>query len=527
MMKLVLLLAAALPAFAQCPYTFTPAASQTIDIAAGASAAPNTITVTTLAVCNWAYGADASWITFPGVTVLFGSGNGAVSWVADTNIGPGPRTGHISFSLPNGGSAVFTVVQAAPTCSLALNPASAGAVLAGGAGSFQVQTNCTWGVTSASSFLSLTSALSGSLNGTVSYAVAANVCVPARTGSIAVQAGGLSGPSQSFQINQDGSPGNLAVTPTSLTAPAGATTGTFAIATDSSCSWSAYSDVSWLSITGNSTGSGNYNLPYAILANTSAARTGSIHVGGQLFTVTQQAVAAPSVVLSAVVNGADYAQGAVSPGGIVAVFGSNIGPIAGVSYTVTGGFLPKTLGGVQVLFDAVAAPLLYVSASQVNAVAPYGVTGSTKVQVMYQGTASNILTLPVQPATPGILTLDRSGFGGGAILNQDLSVNTPANPAAAGSVVVIYCVGGGATNPASADGAVIGVPAPVLTQAATVTIGGMNAQVLYSGAVSYSIAGLTQINAIVPPGLTAHGQVPVVVGIGGVPSQSGVTVAIQ
>jgi hypothetical protein len=49
------------------------------------------------------------------VTVLFGSGNGAVSWVADTNIGPGPRTGHISFSLPNGGSAVFTVVQAAPT----------------------------------------------------------------------------------------------------------------------------------------------------------------------------------------------------------------------------------------------------------------------------------------------------------------------------------------------------------------------------------------------------------------------------
>ena len=88
--------------------------------------------------------------------------------------------------------------------------------------------------------------------------------------------------------------------------------------------WSAYSDVSWLSITGNTTGSGNYSLPYAILANTSAARTGSIHVGGQLFTVTQQAVAAPSVVLSAVVNGADYAQGAVSPGGIVAVFGSNI-----------------------------------------------------------------------------------------------------------------------------------------------------------------------------------------------------------
>jgi uncharacterized protein (TIGR03437 family) len=72
------------------------------------------------------------------------------------------------------------------------------------------------------------------------------------------------------------------------------------------------------------------------------------------------------------------------------------------------------------------------------------------------------------------------------------------------------------------------VPAPVLkTQPVMVTIGGMNAQVLYSGAVSYSIAGLTQINAVVPPDLTAHGQVAVVVGIGGVQSQSGVTVAVQ
>jgi uncharacterized protein (TIGR03437 family) len=250
-------------------------------------------------------------------------------------------------------------------------------------------------------------------------------------------------------------------------------------------------------------------------------------VGALLFTVTQQAVAGPSVVLSAVVNGADYAQGAVSPGGIAAVFGSNIGPVQGVAYTVTGGFLPKTLGGVQVLFDNVPAPLLYVSASQVNAVAPFAVSGSTKAQVVYQSTPSNILTLPVQPATPGILTLDRSGFGGGAILNQDLSVNTPANPAAAGSIVVIYCVGGGATNPATADGAIIGNPAPVSVLPATVTIGGSNAQVLYTGAVSYSIAGLTQINAIVPPGLTAHGQLPVTVSIGGVQSQSGVTVAIE
>ena len=526
MMKLLLLLAAALPAFAQCSYTFTPAAGQSIVIAADATTV-NTIAVAVAAGCAWQYGTDVAWITFPGATAQYGSGNGAIGWAAALNIGPGPRAGHIIVTTVNGGSTVFTVVQATPNCSLTLNPTSANAPVAGGNGSFQVQTNCVWASAAETGFLSLTSTTGGSLNGSLSYAVTANLCVASRSGVIAVQAGSTAGPVQTFQVNQPGSPSGLTITPSALTAPAGATTGTLAIATDSSCSWSAYSDVSWLSITGNTTGNGSYNLPFSILANTSAVRTGSIHVGALLFTVTQQAVAGPSVVLSAVVNGADYAQGAVSPGGIVAVFGSNIGPVQGVAYTVTGGFLPKTLGGVQVLFDNVPAPLLYVSASQVNAVAPFAVSGSTKAQVVYQSTPSNILTLPVQPATPGILTLDRSGFGGGAILNQDLSVNTPANPAAAGSIVVIYCVGGGATNPATADGAIIGNPAPVSVLPATVTIGGSNAQVLYTGAVSYSIAGLTQINAIVPPGLTAHGQLPVTVSIGGVQSQSGVTVAIE
>jgi uncharacterized protein (TIGR03437 family) len=407
-----------------------------------------------------------------------------------------------------------------------LNPTSATAALAGGTGSLQLQTNCTWAAGSQANFISLTSPSSGSLNGTLTYSVAANVCVAARTGNIAVQAGGSSGPLQTFPITQAGSTANLTLTPASLSAPPTASSGTLAIATDSSCSWSVYSDVSWLTITTTS-GSGNFNLPYQIIANTSAQRTGSIHVGAQLFTVTQQAVAAPPVVLSAVLNGADYAQGAVSPGEIVAVFGTNIGPAQGVVYTVTGGGLPKTLGNVQLLFDGVAAPLLYASASQVNAVVPYGVAGNTKVQLTNQSTPSAVMTLPVQAATPGILTLDRSGFGGGAILNQDLSTNTPANPAAAGTVVVIYSVGGGVTNPASTDGAIIGVPAPVLTAPVTVTIGGVNAPVQYSGAVSYSIAGLTQINAVVPPTLSAHGQLPVIVTIGGVQSQTVATVAIQ
>src|ERR1035441_8055509 len=72
-------------------------------------------------------------------------------------------------------------------------------------------------------------------------------------------------------------------------------------------------------------------------------------------------------------------------------------------------------------------------------------------------------------ATPGLLTLDRSGLGPGAVLNQDYSTNGAANPAPRGQALMIYCVGGGVTNPPSTDGAIITAPAPpalppVLTQ---------------------------------------------------------------
>ena len=527
MMKMLLLLVAALPAFGQCTYLFTPSADQNIVITAAATTSPNTIDIAVASGCTWLYSVDASWITFSAGSNGSRSGSGTISWNAAGNIGPGQRTGHITFKGINNLTAVFTIVQLAPNCTLTLNPTSATAPLGGGAASFQVQTNCTWAVIGASPFISLSAPITGSLNGTVLYSLPANVCVPAIAAGITVQAGGTSGPTSNFAISQPGSPSNLTLSPTTLNAPAAATTGTLAIATGNSCTWSAFSDVSWMSVSGTASGNGNFSLKYSILANPSAVRTGNIHVGTQLFTVTQAAVTAPAVTLSAIGNGADYALGPVSPGEVVVLAGSNLGTPQAAKYTVVNGFLPTLLGGAQVFFGNIAAPLLYVSATQINAVVPYEVNSSTQVTVAYGGAISNPLALQVAPTTPGILTLDASGFGGGAILNQDLSVNTPSNPAAPGAAVVIYCVGGGVTSPPSVDGQVFTATAPILPQQASVSIGGLNAQVFYSGAVPGSIAGLTQINAYVPTGLTTKGQLPIVVSIGGVQSQAGVTVAVQ
>ena len=140
---------------------------------------------------------------------------------------------------------------------------------------------------------------------------------------------------------------------------------------------------------------------------------------------------------------------------------------------------------------------------------------------------SSVVTVPVQAATPGIFSVDASGQGPGAILNQDFSINSGANPAAKGSVVAIYCTGGGVTDPASMDGSITGTPLPMLKQNVSVTIGGIGATVWYSGAAAQAIAGLTQINVQVPAGAPSGPSVAVVVQVGTAQSQAGLTMAVR
>jgi uncharacterized protein (TIGR03437 family) len=152
------------------------------------------------------------------------------------------------------------------------------------------------------------------------------------------------------------------------------------------------------------------------------------------------------------------------------------------------------------------------------------------VTVTYSGMTSNSLTVPVQATAPGIFAADGSGSGGGAILNQDYSLNVRLNPAARGSVIAIYLTGSGVTGPPSVDGAITGAtpPFPAVVQPVTVTIGGVAApSIVYSGAAPESVEGLTQIDVVIPTTVTAGPTVPIVVTIGGVPSQTGITVSVN
>ncbi|HXK03391.1 MAG TPA: hypothetical protein VMS37_13375, partial [Verrucomicrobiae bacterium] len=180
-------------------------------------------------------------------------------------------------------------------------------------------------------------------------------------------------------------------------------------------------------------------------------------------------------------------------------------------------------------FDGIAAPMIYTSSGQISAVVPFGLQGrgDTQVQVEFNGTRSAAVDIPVAATVPGIFSSDASGKGPGAILNQNFSVNSASNPAAAGSAIMIYLTGAGTMQSRVTDGALAPTTLGISEQDVTVNIGGIAVTPLYAGAAPGIIQGAIQINAVIPVGVARGNAVPVEVTIGGANSPAGVTVAIR
>ena len=236
--------------------------------------------------------------------------------------------------------------------------------------------------------------------------------------------------------------------------------------------------------------------------------------------------ATPSVV--AVLNAASYRSGSVSPGEIVAVFGSELGPAQAQGARMAGSEIASEVDGVRLTFDGVAAPLLYVSAGQMLAVVPYGVAGRSSTSVVLERGAarSQAVTLTVASSWPGIFTATAMGTGLAAMFNQDGSLNGPAHKAARGSIVTLFATGEGQVTPAPRDGQISGVPLASPMQPVAVKIGGVSAEVLYAGAAPSLVAGVMQVNVRVPADAMTGEATPIELIVGGRSSQVDVVMAI-
>ncbi|MGA2879663.1 MAG: IPT/TIG domain-containing protein [Bryobacteraceae bacterium] len=245
-----------------------------------------------------------------------------------------------------------------------------------------------------------------------------------------------------------------------------------------------------------------------------------------------------------VFNAASYATATVSPGELVTMFGSNIGPPIPATMSIIAGYVSTNLSNVTVTIDGQNAPILYVSSSQVTVQVPYESTlGAGKAVVVSNGTnPPAATTVAIAAEAPGIFTADGSGVGEAAAINTGatsglVTLNSSTNPAKIGDTVSLYLTGEGNYNPVPLSGFtntgyVIPLalsPLPQMSPLPTVKIGGIDASagISYAGVVPGSIIGVLQINVVVPLGSATGATVPVVVTIGGISAQANVTLNIH
>lgn len=283
--------------------------------------------------------------------------------------------------------------------------------------------------------------------------------------------------------------------------------------------FSASTDQPWLAISpAGATTPANISVSVKPAGLSTGSYTGTVQFGqGVAVQVTLTVIAPPPTVT----NAATFIPGPVSPGEIITLFGSNLGPATPAGLHATGEMVDAVLADTRVLFDGVPAPLIYVSGPQISTVVPYEVAGRavTQMQVEYKGSKGSSVQLPVVAAVPGIFP--------NAVLNQDSTLNSIQNGAEPGSIIVFYATGEGQTDPPGVTGKIAGNTLPQPKLKAAVTIGGKNADVLYVGAAPGMTAGVIQVNARVPDDVPRGADASLVLTIGDFTSQSGVTVAIR
>ncbi len=493
-----------------CSVTVAP-----IAVSAPAAGAQDMLNVIAADGCSWTAATSAPWITLQNAS---GSGSGAVLYSIAPNTSAIARTATITIA-----NQLIRVSQDAADCSgQVLTPDHADLPASAGTFSLNVGTACSYTAVANSGWIKIVSGATGTGFSTVTYTVSANSSADARTGTIRVG-------SQAFPIAQSGASCTLSVNPAVADLPGQGGSGSFNVIASASCRWQPVADAGWIHTT-YASANGNGRVSYsADTSDQAQARSGNITINGQVFHLTQGARPAIQVTSAGVVNAASLTFGPVSPGEIITIFGDWFGPKTGIPGQLTAdqqGFT-NTLADSTVLFDGTPAPLIYVSKTQISAIVPYGVmVPSTQMQVAYQGLRSDAVTLQVATAAPGLFTIDSSGTGPGAMLNQNTRVNSATTPAARNSIISLFATGEGLTSPAGVDGKLAQAPLPQPLLPVTVQIGGREAVVLYAGAAPGLPAGVMQVNARIPA-QAPSGSVPVTITVGDTISQAKVTVAVQ
>ena len=489
------------------------------------------------------------WLTPSIASGSTASVSGINAQVNPAGLAPGMYTGALTFTPGSGTAQAVTVtlvvtspVQSPPPPAAALSalPSTLQLTVAGCASTASAQslsltdTGAALGYTAQSNAAWLTvTPLSGSVSpstgATLTVSVnAAGLAVGSHSGIVTITP--QVGSALQIPVNLTvGTANPLVVQPVQLTlnASSGGSSVSQKLAVNAcgAVSWAAQVDEPWLSL---SSATGQIPLQLTVTASaailpqgsytghvtiTSTAASNSPVVVPVTFTVGP-AASGVSVVYAAV-NSASFATGPIAPGSLFSIFGENI---TATTVSATTFPLPTQLGGVSLTMNSTPLPLLYVSASQINAQAPYEMQpGPVQLTVTSNGIPLTTITVQILATSPGLFMLFNTG-GHAAVENQDFTVNSTQTPAAPGSYLFAFVTGLGAVSPAVADGApASSSPLSYAMAPVSVLIGGKPAQVAYAG-LAPTLAGVSQLNILVPN--LPPGTYPLVVTAGGVVSNA-------
>ena len=184
-------------------------------------------------------------------------------------------------------SATVTSGPTPTKCQLAV-VGPAGIVADGGTATISVSApqECGWNVSTQATWISDVLPLSGQGNGMVAFRAAPNPAPAVRQSDIVIN-------EEQVRISQDAAPCLVTITPTDLTIVAAGGTGTINVSTLTGCSWTAASDVPWITITSAVTGSGNGSIRFSVASNIGMSRSGNVTIADRSATVTQSGAQAP------------------------------------------------------------------------------------------------------------------------------------------------------------------------------------------------------------------------------------------
>jgi hypothetical protein len=310
-------------------------------------------------------------------------------------------------------------------CIFSLSPTSPQVVSSSGGNTSVTVTagvGCSWTATSNAAWITVTGGATGTGNGTVSISVAAN------TGS--AREGTLTIAGQTYTISQSGVPCTYTLSPTSNEVGASSGTGTFSVTAPGGCQWSAVSNTGF--ITTSSSGSGNGTVSYSFTANSGVARSGTITVGGQTFTLNQQSPCANTVNLGISNVSAPVGGLVVIPITASNTTGLNISaldfdirfdaavlspatPVVSGDGTMTDGwtFTPNVTGG-KLLLSGITTGSLTGSGTLLNLRFNVIATSATSTSLTWAKSQLNEGT-PCSSASNGTLTITAAGSIAGTV----------------------------------------------------------------------------------------------------------------